>query len=148
MNTPRDSIDVVIKAYESNQALARFNGESASRSQSWGVAVWSALIAFSVSNAEQLILHAALVVLLIVFIVDMGYRRVQYAFIAKSIELERVINKYLLSGEVDLSADLFTTVVKVPKVSSATEQLELKRWLFWLPYLILLFANIALIVIG
>ena len=137
MAIPPEQLQVLLKAYETCQSLAKSNGESSWAVRSWGLGIWSALIAYSFKERVPGIAVVALVVLICVFIVEMAIRQIQYAFIRRALVIEDSLNDILVGGCVRLPASGVSTNIETPTLSDLIELLRIKRWLLWLPYVLL-----------
>lgn len=146
--TPHERYELLQNAHLANQALAKANGDNAARVQSWGMATWAALIAFAHTSISTFVpLIGSIFVLVSCLLLDMGYRQVQYSFIERSLELERDINRYLVTGKLEIPDFGVSTQINTPSIKSALALFSVKRWLFWFPYLLLLSGSIALLAV-
>lgn len=135
---------VLSKVYDKCQDLARSNAESAWSIRSWGVAVWAAMIAYGFDKYRPEIVVAAGGVLLCVFFIELAVRQIQYAFIARALEIERTFNDVLVgSSSPVLPSSGASTNIDTPKLKDMFALLAPRRWLIWLPYLLLLSGTAA-----
>lgn len=75
-------------------------------------------------------------------------RRLQNKYISKSIEVEKSINDFLVGADPKLPSEGISTNIEIPSLSEFCDLLNIKRWMFWLPYLITLIISIVLIYIS
>ena len=134
--------EILLKGWEVHQSLAKGMGESAWHVRAWGVSVWSALVAYSFTSSKPEVAIVAIVLLFSVFIVELAIRQIQYQYIAKSVAIEASINSILVGDDPSLPEGGISTNILTPEISTLLELLTLKRWLIWLPYLLLLFCSI------
>ncbi len=137
----KDGLEILIKGWDRFQELAKSNGESAWKIRAWGIGVWSALIAFSYTSQKIQLAVVAQFVLAVVLLVEMTVRQIQYAYIAKSIEIEASINAILVGESPNLPENGISTNFNVPTVRDFLKLLRPKRWLIWFPYVLLAFGG-------
>jgi len=141
----RDIAGLLTKGWEVAQSLARSNGESAWNIRAWGVSVWCALVAYAYTSGKKEIFVVAVVLLVVVFLIELGIRQVQYKFIEKSIQIEKSINQILLGAEPIPPEGGISTNIPIPSIRDMVALLTIRRWLIWLPYgLLLVFTLYAL----
>ncbi len=133
-----DQLQVLIKAYETCQDLAKSNAESSWAVRSWGLGIWAALIAYAFDKNAPAITAVSGIVLVCVFFVELAIRQIQYAFIRRALEIEDSLNDVLVGGSVRLPESGVSTNVETPTVRDLLRLLSVKRWLIWFPYLLLL----------
>lgn len=144
MLASNDSLQIVIKAWETFQSLARLNGEMAWKVRIWGISIWCALIAYGFKEQQQFIAFIALLEIVVIFLIEIGIRQVQYQYIEKSIEIESTLNSLLVGDEMELPERGISTNIDTPTYGDLLALLKIKRWLIWLPYVLLfLFTLIA-----
>lgn len=137
MTVQPEQLQVLLKAYETCQSLAKSNAESSWSVRSWGIGIWSALIAYSFKEKASEITLVALAVLVCVFVVEMAIRQIQYAFIKRALAIEDSLNDVLVAGTLHLPPTGVSTNIETPTVADLIELLRIKRWLLWFPYLLL-----------
>ncbi|MCD1647643.1 hypothetical protein [Marinobacter adhaerens] len=140
MNTS-DQISLLTKSWEVIQNLAKSNGELAWKVRVWGLGIWAALIAYSFKEHDQSIVLVAIFQLIIIFFIELSARQIQYKFIERSLEIERMLNDLLVGSEVNIPAGGISTQIDTPTIIDLIYLLKLKRWLIWLPYASLLVAS-------
>jgi hypothetical protein len=137
--------EIYLKAWETYQNIAKSNGESSWVIRAWGISVWCALVAYSFGNGIKAMLWVALVELSAAFLMELAARQIQYAFIQKSLEVERAIESMVVGEEIKLPPGGISTNIPTPTLSSLFELLSLRRWQIWFPYaLLLVFTLLAL----
>lgn len=134
--------DILIKAWEVVQALAKSNAESAWQIRAWGLSVWAALMAYGYSNDKSEIFVVAIVLLVVVFLMELSVRQIQYKFIERSLEIESCINSLLVGDGWCLPAKGISTEIDTPNLYDFFRLLIIKRWLIWMPYLLVLLATV------
>ena len=134
----QESLQVLLKSWETFQALIKSQGEIAWKVRIWGVSVWSALLAYSFKETLPHIVLVAVIEIAVVFLVELAVRQIQYKYIDKSIEIEHVLNSLLVGDEMQLPSRGISTNIDTPNLADLVDLLRLKRWLVWLPYLLLL----------
>lgn len=140
MNTS-DKISLLTKSWEIIQNLAKSNGELAWNVRVWGLGIWAALIAYSFKEQDQSIVLVAIFQLIIIFFIELSARQIQYKFIERSLEIERMLNDLLVGSEINIPAGGISTQIDTPTILDLINLLKLKRWLIWLPYASLLTAS-------
>jgi hypothetical protein len=140
---------ILLKSWETLQDLAKSNGETAWKVRVWGISVWSALVAYSFNESEKFIILVSVIAIVAVFLVELAVRQIQYQFIARSLEIERVLNASLIGDALDLPEKGISTNIDTPVLKDFLELFRLKRWLIWFPYLIIiLFSVVAWNIVG
>ncbi|GIO56903.1 hypothetical protein [Paenibacillus cineris] len=135
-------IQVLVKAWESFQNLSKGFGENAWKVRTMGIGFWAAIIAYGYKNKNGSMYLIALMIILIFLLLEAGMRILQNKYIEKSIEMERSINDYLVGAEIQIPKDGISTNVLTPTVVDLLKLFQPKRWMFWLPYLLLVLASI------
>jgi hypothetical protein len=138
--------DIALKAWEVYQGLAKGMGESEWRIRSICFAMTSALIAYTYNSASPLLYILASFVCVLFFVLESGYRRLQDQYIEKSIAIERTLNDFIANDDHPVFPESIGTDVDTPSFAGLLKMLEVKRIIFWLPYLILFLLPIALYV--
>ncbi len=140
-----NQINILIKAWEMYQNLAKGLGESSWKIKTIGIGFWSAIVAYSYKENDNNIYFLSILIVILFFFIESGMRRLQYKYIEKSIEIEKSINDYLVEeDEIRLPSKGITTNVEVPDCKDFFNLFRLKRWIFWFPYLVLLLSSILL----
>jgi hypothetical protein len=137
--------EILLKAWEMLQGLAKSNGESAWNVRAWAVSVWAALVAYAYKSDRPQIVVVAIVQLVACFVVELGIRQVQYRFIQKSIAIERALNSYWAGDKAQLPDTGVSTNLETPTLEDIGNLLSPKRWLIWFPYVLLLGASLLML---
>ena len=137
-----NSIQVLIKAWETFQNLSKGFGENSWKIRSMGIGFWAAIIAYGYKNENESMYYIALMIVLIFMLLEAGMRVLQQKYIEKSIEMEKSINDYLVGAEIQIPDDGISTNVITPSVIDLLMLLKFKRWMFWLPYLLLIIVSL------
>lgn len=136
-NKSPEVIQILIKGWETLQSLAKANADSAWNLRAWGISVWSALVAYAYTSQKHEVVFVAIVTLISVFLVELAIRQIQYQYIKKSIAIERSINAILVGETPHLPEGGISTNIETPDWRDLMDLFRLKRWLIWLPYLLL-----------
>ncbi|WNQ12069.1 hypothetical protein MJA45_03125 [Paenibacillus aurantius] len=139
-----DRIPLIIKAWETYQNLSKGFGENAWKVRTAGIGFWGAIIAYWYKNNDFTVYYISFLTLLMFFILEAGMRQLQQTYIQKSIELEKTINDYLVGDVIQLPSDGISTNISTPSLRDYFKLLRLKRWQFWLPYLLLVISTFIL----
>ncbi|RJG18453.1 hypothetical protein D4A39_08270 [Alcanivorax profundi] len=140
-----DATAVLSKGWEIVQELAKSNGESAWNIRAWGISVWCALLAYGYTSVKKEILVVAVVLLVVVFLIEIGIRQVQYKFIERSLEIEHCLNQMLAGSGFILPESGVSTNISTPSFADMLAMLSIRRWLIWFPYLLLLIFTLGAI---
>lgn len=135
-------IQVLIKAWETFQNLSKGFGENAWKIRTMGIGFWAAIVAYGYKNKNESMYMIAIMIILIFLLLEAGMRVLQNKYIEKSIEMEKSINDYLVGAEIQIPNDGISTNVLTPTLIDLLRLLQLKRWMFWLPYLLLVTASL------
>ncbi len=127
-------LEILIKAWETMQALAKGNGETAWRIRAWGVSVWSALMTYAYKHHSPEIIYIAIITLAVLFLIEAAVKQLQYKFIQRSIEIEFSLKSILEGGEFMLPDNGISTNIEIPNLKDFIDLFQLKRWIFWFPY--------------
>jgi len=138
-------IKILIKAWETMQALAKGNGETAWRIRAWAVTLWSATMAYAYKNQAPAIIYIAVIALVVLFFIEAAVRQIQYKYIQKSIEVETSLKSILEGGNFELPDNGITTNIDTPNVVNFLNLFQLRRWIFWFPYLLLVISSLLAI---
>jgi len=148
MPEDQQNLQILLKAWEMCQGIAKSNGKSAWSVRSWGVGIWSALIAYAFTAKIPAIAWVALVVVISVFVIEIAIRQIQYSYIRRSLEIEASLNDVLVGGSVRIPEHGASTNIDTPTIRDVLDLLCIKRWLIWFPYLLLvLFTFLAKMII-
>lgn len=145
-STDETDVNILLKSWEILQNLSKSNGETAWKIKSWGVTVWSALMAYAFKENTPEIAFVSILFTIIIFIIEVAVRRIQYNFIQQSIEIEESINSILTKNpDLILPPRGISTNIDTPEIKDIFKLLTPKRFLFWFPYVIMLLASIIYI---
>jgi hypothetical protein len=148
MDCNSHQVDILLKAWETMQSLAKGNGETAWRIRAWSVSLWSALMAYSYKHQSSQIVIVAIVALSVFFLIEAAVKQVQYKFIQRSLEIELSLSTILENGDLQLPDNSISTNIEVPDMRDFIALFGLKRWIFWFPYLLLsIFSVVTLLMI-
>lgn len=140
-----NKINVLIKAWETYQNLAKGFGENAWKIRATGIGFWSAIMGYGYKNGDNKVYLFSLVIVFLFLFLEAGMKQFQYKYISKSISIEKSINDFLLDDNVKLPTNGISTNVATPSIKDFLNLFRLKRWLFWLPYLALLIVTFLFI---
>jgi len=129
--------DIALKAWEVYQGLAKGMGESAWKIRSTFFATAAGLIAYTYNSSSPILYLLTVLLCVLFFILESGYRRLQDQYIEKSIAIERTLNDFIAKEEHPRFPETIGTDVDTPSWSGLIKLLTLKRIIFWLPYLVL-----------
>lgn len=132
-----DKIEVSIKAWEVYQGLAQGMGENCWKVRSVFVSLSSAIIAYGYTSKTPFLYVVAAMVAPVFLLMEAGYRRLQEQFFRKSMEIEVTINDFLADEPNPRFPDAgIGTRLEVPRLAELVRLFRLKRFLFWMPYLV------------
>lgn len=131
-------IGVLIKAWETYQNLSKVFGENVWKIRTMGIGFWAAIVAYGYKQNEIKMYYLAAIVAVLFFMLEAGTRIIQQKYIQKSIEIEKSINDFLTGDLVKIPGDGISTNISNPSLKDYISLLKLRRWLFWLPYIILI----------
>jgi hypothetical protein len=144
MPSEEQNLQILMKAWDMCQGIAKSNGESAWSVRSWGVGIWSALIAYAFTAKNSGVTWVALVVVTSVFTIEIAIRQIQYSYIKRSLEIESALNDMLAGSPMRIPDHGASTNIDTPTFTDFLDLLRIKRWLIWFPYLLLvLFTYLA-----
>lgn len=139
--------DVLLKCWELTQSVAKNNAETAWKVRMWGVAIWSALIAYAFENNSYAIVLLSVFALIPIAWFEFGIRTVEYKLIARSHEIESSINSLFLGGDFIPPSEGVKIKIDPPSLSDYLSLFDKKRWLVWGPYLALLVSSFLTLLI-
>jgi len=141
----RDRLDVVLETWKLYQGLATSFGDNCWKIKTLGIGFWSAVVAYGYQNGDRIVYFYSGILILLFFIIESGIRRIQYKYIQKSVEIEKVLNDFLVEEEeIDYPDNGISTNIDIPDLNDFKDLFRLKSWMFWLPYLILMGCSIIL----
>lgn len=134
--------DVLLKCWELTQSVAKNNAETAWKVRMWGVAIWSALIAYAFeNNSFEIVLLSAFILIPIAWF-EFGIRTMEYKLISRSHEIESSLNSFFLGGDFIPPSEGVKIKIEPPSLSDYISLLEKKRWLVWGPYMALFISSL------
>jgi hypothetical protein len=133
-----------MKAWEIYQNLAKGMGESAWKIRSVCFSLTAALVAYSYSSGLPDLYLVASTLAILFYLMESGYRRLQYQYIRKSISIEQTLNDIIAGDPTPRFPDSIGTDVDTPSIQQLFELFALKRFMVWLPYLLIFTAPILL----
>ncbi|TQR14750.1 hypothetical protein [Psychrobacillus soli] len=140
-----DKINVLIKAWETYQNLAKGFGENAWKIRAIGIGFWSAIMGYGYKNDDSKVYLFSLIIVVLFLFLETGMKQLQYKYINKSINIEKSINDFLLGDNVKFPTNGISTNIATPSIIDFLNMFRLKRWMFWLPYLVLLIVTFLFI---
>lgn len=149
MEANERQVDILLKAWETMQGLAKGNAETAWRVRAWGVSLWAALMAYAYKNQAPEIIYLAIISLIVLFFIEASVKQIQYKFIQRALDIEDSLNSILENGDLQLPDHGVSTNLKTPDIVDFIALFQLKRWIFWFPYAILvIFSMLAIKSLG
>ena len=136
--------DIALKAWKVYQELAKGMGESAWQIRSIYFATAAGLIAYTYNSSSPILYLLVSILCLLFFVIESGYRRLQDQYIEKSMAIERTLNDFIANDEHPRFPQSIGTDVDTPSFKSLIKLFELKRIIFWLPYLVFFFLPVVL----
>jgi|GEM_PF-2062672 len=138
--------DMVMKAWDTYQGLIKGMNENCLKVRSLFLSITTAIIAYAyVSGSMTLYLLNIFVIPLFCFW-EAGYRVLQSQYIEKTKSIEKTINDILASEEHPSYPDEgICTSLNTPSFKGLVSQFKFKRILFWLPYVIVFFISLILL---
>ena len=83
------------------------------------------------------------------FILESGYKQVQDQYIGKSLAIERTLNDLLVDEpEPFIPEGGISTSITKPTIRKSFTTLKYRNWFFWLPYLVISLACLAMWLFG
>ena len=136
--------DIALKAWKVYQELAKGMGESAWQIRSIYFATAAGLVAYTYNSSSPILYLLVSILCLLFFVIESGYRRLQDQYIEKSMAIERTLNDFIANDEHPRFPQSIGTDVDTPSFKSLIKLFELKRIIFWLPYLVFFFLPVVL----
>lgn len=133
-----DNIDLAFKAWEKYLDGARAMGEQAWKIRSVFLTLASALLAYAYTNLDPL-LYLLIPILSVLFIlIESLYRRLEQQYYASAQQVEVTLNDYLVGERRPrLPPYGISTQLETPSIRAFLKLFRLKRFSFWLPYLVM-----------
>ncbi len=139
--------DILLKAWELTQSVAKNNAETAWKVRMWGITIWGALLSYAFTNHSTLIIAISIVILIPIFIFECGIRIIEYKMIERSHEIENSLNTFLEGSELHLPDEgIKINITETSFVDFRNESFLCKRWLIWGPYCCLAVVSLFAIV--
>lgn len=126
--------DILLKAWELTQSIAKNNAETAWKVRMWGITIWAALLSFAFTNHNATISLVSIIVLLPILIFECGIRIIEYKMIERSHEIESSLNTFLEKSELILPDEGIKINITETSLKDFGDILIFKRWLIWGPY--------------
>lgn len=134
-----EQINILLKSWEMTQAMVKSLEENFWKIRSVYVGFWSILIAYAYQRQEPILLLGSVVILFPFFMFEGGLKLIQLKYISNSISLEATLNDILIGEEVPrLPERGISTNFGLIRPKEFLKLFQLKRWLFWAPYLFLI----------
>ena len=137
------SFELLGKAWEMYQNLAKGFGDNCWKIRSIGVGFWATIIGFAYKQNDIFPVYFSILILFMFFFLESGMKRLQYKYIDKSIEVEKTLNGILVGDELDLPGSGISTNIETPTIREFFELFRIKKWM--LPYLFLFIVSIIYI---
>lgn len=137
-----DTKDILLKAWELTQAIAKNNAETAWKVRMWGITIWSGLISYGFNTSSTFMMIISIAILVPIFIFECGIRVIEYKMINRSHEIENSINKILTNSEIEIPEDGIKINITETSISDFKRILVKKRWLIWAPYIALILTSL------
>ncbi|MFK3840793.1 hypothetical protein [Serratia sp. NPDC087055] len=145
-NENKERKDVLLKAWELTQSIAKNNSESAWKVRMWGIAIWSALVSYAYQKNEPVIVLIAIFVLAPTLIIELLIRVIEYKMIRRSHEIENSINCILLEDDFVPPENGIRIDISETKLSDLVKLISINRLLIWSPYLVLFSFGLLILV--
>lgn len=139
-----DNRDIALKAWEMYQGLAKGMGESAWKIRSICFALSAGVISYGYTSGDKELFLVSSFFSVIFMMLESGFRRLQDQYIEKSNDIEITINDYIAGEEFPRFPNSIGTDVDTPQFQDFCKLFHLKRFMFWLPYLLLFLVPILL----
>ena len=139
--------DILLKAWELTQSIAKNNAETAWKVRMWGITIWGALLSYAYTNNSHSVIVISFIILFPIFIFECGIRVIEYKMIFFSHEIENSLNTLLVGSDLDLPDEGIKINITETSIVDLKKILTLKRWLIWGPYVCLALVSLASLVI-
>ncbi|WP_312041584.1 hypothetical protein [Erwinia sp.] len=139
--------DILLKAWELTQSIAKNNAETAWKVRMWGITIWGALLSYAYTNNSHSVIVISFLILFPIFIFECGIRVIEYKMISFSHEIENSLNTLLVGSDLDLPDEGIKINITETSIVDLKKILTLKRWLIWGPYVCLALVSLASLVI-
>lgn len=139
--------DILLKAWELTQSIAKNNAETAWKVRMWGITIWGALLSYAYTNNSHSVIVISFLILFPIFIFECGIRIIEYKMISFSHEIENSLNTLLEGSDLHLPDEGIKINITETSIVDLKKILTLKRWLIWGPYVCLALVSLASLVI-
>ncbi|WP_312759081.1 hypothetical protein [Pantoea brenneri] len=139
--------DILLKAWELTQSIAKNNAETAWKVRMWGITIWGALLSYAYTNNSHSVIVISFLILFPIFIFECGIRVIEYKMISFSHEIENSLNTLLVGSDLHLPDEGIKINITETSIVDLKKTLTLKRWLIWGPYVCLALVSLASLVI-
>ncbi|WP_262265074.1 hypothetical protein [Pantoea dispersa] len=139
--------DILLKAWELTQSIAKNNAETAWKVRMWGITIWGALLSYAYTNNSHSVIVISFFILFPIFIFECGIRVIEYKMISFSHEIENSLNTLLVGSDLHLPDEGIKINITETSIVDLKKILTLKRWLIWGPYVCLALVSLASLVI-
>ncbi|PPC68818.1 hypothetical protein C1Y42_17900 [Pantoea sp. ICBG 985] len=139
--------DILLKAWELTQSIAKNNAETAWKVRMWGITIWGALLSYAYTNNSHSVIVISFLILFPIFIFECGIRVIEYKMIYFSHEIENSLNTLLVGSDLHLPDEGIKINITETSIVDLKKILTLKRWLIWGPYVCLALVSLASLVI-
>jgi len=139
--------DILLKAWELTQSVAKNNAETAWKVRMWGITIWGALMSYAFTNQSKTIVVISVIILIPIFLFECGIRIIEYKMIERSHEIESSLNTFLEGSELYLPDEGIKINISETSFEDFRKEIFLgKRWLVWGPYCCLLVVSLIAII--
>lgn len=139
--------DILLKSWELVQNLISSYGILSNKIQLWGLGGWAILIFYSYKEKDIVIAIFAIFIIIILILIEARIKQMEYAYIEKSLEIEKVLNDILVEDPSPILPDRgISTNIDTPSFKDFKKLFIPKRWLFWGPYIGVFIITILLII--
>lgn len=135
--------DILLKAWELTQSIAKTNAETAWKVRMWGITIWGALLSYAYTNNSFSVIMISFIILLPVFIFECGIRIIEYKMISFSHDIEKSLNELLVGSDLNLPEEGIKINITETRLKDFKKILTLKRWLIWGPYFCLALISLS-----
>lgn len=143
-----ETITIALGAWNQYQQLVRNASDAVWKIRTAFYAVSSALLAAGYASQHGFLYLCVPFVALLFLFLEGGHARVQIQYIRKSIEIERTLTDLLVDEEEPyLPSEGISTSIAIPSLGDFASLFAPKRYLYWLPYLIVIGVSLALLLL-
>ena len=144
-----DTVTIALAAWNQYQQLVRNSSEAMWKIRTAFYTISSALVAAGYASQQPFIYLCVPFVALLFLFLEGGHMRFQLQYIHKSIEIERTLTDLLVDEDAPfLPSEGISTILATPSPKDLLALFSAKRYLFWLPYLIVVATAVTLHVFG